>query len=105
MRILVYCWFINQISTRSGKAAGGEKDFSSQLLWQPPAAVYEALEMYNVLYKTHVLKAPGQGRVDGCGSYRSYTTLSAGHLEIGPTSCGVCGLRIADSSPQQRGKE
>lgn len=44
-----------------GKAAGGEKDFSSRLLWQPLAAVYEALEMYNTLYKTHVLKALGQG--------------------------------------------
>jgi len=46
-----------------GKAAGGEKDFSSRLLWQPPAAVYEALEMYNTLYKAHVLKALGRG---GC---------------------------------------
>lgn len=41
-----------------GKAAGEEKDFSSPLLWQPPTAVYEALEMYNTLYKTH---AEGSG--------------------------------------------
>lgn len=44
-----------------GKAAGGERDYSSRLLWQPPAAVYEALEMYNELYKAHMLKALGLG--------------------------------------------
>lgn len=43
------------------KAAGGEKDFSSQLLWQPLTAVYEPLEMFNTLYKAHVLKALGWG--------------------------------------------
>lgn len=108
MLILVYCWFINQITTWKGKAAGGERDHSAQLLWQPTAAVYEALEMYNMLYKIHVLKAlgwGGGGEVYGCVSYCSYTALSVGHLEIGPIRCRVCGLRITDSSQQQRGKE
>lgn len=44
-----------------GKAAGGERDYSSRLFWQPPAAVYKALEMYNELYKAHMLKALGFG--------------------------------------------
>lgn len=44
-----------------GKAAGGERDYSSRLLWQPPAAAYKALEMYNELYKAHMLKALGLG--------------------------------------------
>lgn len=106
MLILVYCWFINQITTWKEKAAGGERDHSAQLLWQPTVAVYEALEMYNMLYKIHVLKALGWG-----GSMDVYpTALTLLYLwdtwKLVPldAECVGCGSQTHPSSREGKSK-
>jgi len=105
MRILVYCWFINQITTWRGRQQEGRKishlgfSGSHQLLFMKPWKCTTRFTRHTCW------RLWAGGDVYGCRSYCSYITLSAGHLEIGPTSFRVWGLRIADSSPQQRGRE